>query len=191
MRELINRLNQILEGNRDDQAISIAKELERKHLNNEIAINADLMEVFETLALIEADGEYKELIRLYNLKNESLNLIENRFGKTFKAENAVIRISSNLKNLYVAEYRFGAISVNADRTNETDLFIMIHEIGHYIHDIVFGDKTFRFPTEGMSPYARRNNRENFAECFKDAIIPPTFGNVAKRTARMESILAVA
>lgn len=62
MIKLINNLNEILEGAKNPQAIKQAKELEQKHMNNEIAITGEMREVFELLALIEAEETDKDKI---------------------------------------------------------------------------------------------------------------------------------
>ncbi|MGL4253971.1 MAG: hypothetical protein ACRCR2_08005, partial [Fusobacteriaceae bacterium] len=49
------------------------------------------------------------------------------------------------------------------------LSILIHEIGHRIHDIHFGYKTVRLPRQGRTHYASTNARENFAEAFENLI----------------------
>ncbi|GCD12592.1 hypothetical protein [Clostridium tagluense] len=42
---------------------------------------------------------------------------------------------------------------------------VIHEIGHYIHDVYFNNKEIRFNSIGKSRRAEKNCYENFAECF--------------------------
>ena len=50
--------------------------------------------------------------------------------------------------------------------------ILVHELGHYIHDVYFNNKQFRLPTKDRSKYSTTNHRENFAEAFLDLVIPP-------------------
>lgn len=50
--------------------------------------------------------------------------------------------------------------------------ILVHELGHYIHDKFFNNKQFRLPTKDRSKYSTENYFENFAEAFLDLVIPP-------------------
>jgi hypothetical protein len=61
---------------------------------------------------------------------------------------------------------------------------VIHEIGHYIHDVYFNDKQFRFSTTCKTNYAYKNYLENFAECFKQFVN----GVECDRTKKMKDIL---
>lgn len=48
--------------------------------------------------------------------------------------------------------------------------VLYHEIGHYIHDIYFGDLEMKLSTKGKSSYARKNHKEDFAEAFMDLMV---------------------
>jgi hypothetical protein len=61
---------------------------------------------------------------------------------------------------------------------------VIHEIGHYIHDVYLNDKQFRFPTTCKTNYAYKNYLENFAECFTQFVN----GVDCDRTKKMKDIL---
>lgn len=63
--------------------------------------------------------------------------------------------------------------------------VLIHELGHFIHDAIFNNKQIRFPTENKSEYAKKNYFENFAECFTDLAYCNTVNN---RTKKMLKIL---
>lgn len=63
--------------------------------------------------------------------------------------------------------------------------ILVHELGHFIHDAIFNNKQIRFPTENKSEYAKKNYFENFAECFTDLAYYNTVNN---RTKKMLKIL---
>lgn len=85
----------------------------------------------------------------------------------------------------VGNYAFGDIYITTKPTCSSKLKILIHEIGHYIHDIYFKDKQFRFSTTEKTAYARKNYKENFAECFTDLVF---YRKKNERTKKMLKIL---
>lgn len=72
-------------------------------------------------------------------------------------------------------------------TTNCGIPVIIHEIGHYIHDVFFRNKEIRFSTENKSKYAYTNYKENFAECFMDYILEKK--NTVKRNAEMAALLS--
>lgn len=118
---------------------------------------------------------YKELNN-FNIKNEdilidkALELVSNFINVRaiadiyFKEE---LPFTGSRKA--VGRYAFGDIYVTTKPTHTHKLEILVHEIGHFIHEEYFDEKQFRFSTKGKTKYARKNHRENFAECFTDLI----------------------
>lgn len=121
------------------------------------------------------DFMYKELNN-FNIKNEdilidkALELVSNFINVRaiadiyFKEE---LPFTGSRKA--VGRYAFGDIYVTTKPTHTHKLEILVHEIGHFIHEEYFDEKQFRFSTKGKTKYARKNHRENFAECFTDLI----------------------
>lgn len=93
-------------------------------------------------------------------------------------------ISNNRKS--VGEYFYGAIHITTKPTYSLKLEILIHEIGHYIHDEYFNEKQFRFSTKNKSSYAKKNFRENFAECFTELVF---YKKQNERTEKMMKLLS--
>lgn len=85
----------------------------------------------------------------------------------------------------VGEYGYGNIHITTRPTFSSKLEILIHEIGHYIHDEYFNNKQFRFSTKNKSKYAKKNHKENFAECFTDLVF---YRKQNERTEKMLKIL---
>ena len=78
-----------------------------------------------------------------------------------------------------------SIYILNEESSSDKLRTLIHELGHFIHDMYFNFKQFRFSTEGKSYYANKNYIENFAECFVDLVY---YRKDNERTRRMMKIL---
>jgi Zn-dependent peptidase ImmA (M78 family) len=62
---------------------------------------------------------------------------------------------------------------------------IFHEIGHYIHNIYFNNRKFRFSRENSTSYSHKDYMENFAEGFKQWMC----GFDIKRVKQMDKILS--
>lgn len=68
-----------IEGYKNLQVVQMAKELEVRQYNNEMAMNKDLMEIFEFLALIESETnlEEKVMVALYQAMEQKKQAFDN------------------------------------------------------------------------------------------------------------------
>lgn len=66
--------------------------------------------------------------------------------------------------------------------------IIMHEMGHYIHDKYFKNKQFRFPAGYKTAYAGRDKYENFACTFTDTLSDYKGRSTGARADKMRSIL---
>lgn len=82
-------------------------------------------------------------------------------------------------------YLFDTIQIKKKLKRKTQSEVLIHELGHYIHETIFNNRQIRFATDSKSHYAKKNYHENFAECFRDLIF---YRIVNSRTEKMITLL---
>ena len=98
----------------------------------------------------------------------------------------LVKYTDNLRNKRAnGEYFGGTILVKNKLKYSTKEEILTHELGHFVHDIIFNDKQIRFPTKDKSVYAKKNYLENFAECFTDLVYS---GDINDRTMKMFKLM---
>lgn len=107
-------------------------------------------------------------------------------------------IKLNLNNIYInfteldentnGEYKMGMIKIN--ETLENAEFTLIHELGHYIHDIYFNKKRYNFKRDNnRTKYSYTNKFEAFAELFCKYILAKHNNfKITGSLVQMESIL---
>lgn len=66
-------------------------------------------------------------------------------------------------------YVRGTVYLHPEVIEWNNIDVIIHELGHHIHDEYFSNKRFRLGSEGKTVYANKNSNENFAECFSSYI----------------------
>lgn len=101
----------------------------------------------------------------------------------------VIRGNENILGSYNRIH--DRISVKADSLEEIR-HTVFHELGHYVHKVMFNWKTVRLSTEHKSWYAGKNSKENFAEAFADLFSGrfKNFDEEPKRNIQMKKALGL-
>lgn len=116
-----------------------------------------------------------------------------------------IRVQDTYVRNAAATYSLNTVTFNPEHFNELMLEkdyrslieILVHELGHYIHELYFNNKNVKLPADYRSKYARKNCMEDFAEAFMDLVICPskqnrthaeTYRKPDKRNSRMLQLL---
>lgn len=153
----------------------------------------------ETISVRNFEKRYGDLKwfvvkELYENDNKFINTYDDVTKRTLEVIRPFISLRGipivryvnkcSLRNA-TGEYFCRTIMVKNSPEYGSEEMNLIHEIGHFIHDIIFDDRQIRFPTKGKGNYAKKNYFENFAECFTDLIY---YRNVNDKTKKMFKLL---
>ena len=142
--------------------------------------NEGIVEALSVRSFEKKYGDLKYFVfkELYESDSEFINNYDGVTVRTLE----IIRPFISLRMLPVVEYvdsfyekklagrySFKKIVVKNNLKYMTREQVLTHELGHFLHDIIFNNRQIRFSTKEKGNYAKKNYLENFAECFADLI----------------------